>query len=115
MLSLRLRKLGIAPLPVAGFLTFLFAVLGVGEGLAYSSVFLEAGLNVFLILGAAVIVAWISVKSFLSTGAVNVLLLGTAVLAFGTMATLGGAVSSVDASEGIAVYSMGGLIAGGLH
>ncbi len=83
-----LRKLGIAPLPIAGVLAFLFAVFGIGEELAYSSAVLVVFLNIFVILGAAVIVSWISVKSFLSTGAVSVLLLGTAVLAFGTMAAL---------------------------
>jgi hypothetical protein len=114
-MSLNLRKLGVAPLPVAAILTFAFAVFGIGEELIYQSVLLEFSINVFLILAVSIIVARISVKSFFSTGSVNVLLLGTAVLAFGTMATLAGAVSSIDVKEGIAVYAIGALTAGGLH
>ena len=115
LLSLRWRRIGIAPLPLAGLLTLTFAVFGVGEALIYQSVLLEIVLSVFLILGVAIVVARISLKSFFATGSVNVLLLGTAVLAFGTMATLGGAVSSINVNEGIAVYSIGALTAGGLH
>src|SRR6266567_3948701 len=107
LMSLNLRKLGIAPLPIAAILTLAFAVFGIGEELIYQSVLLEVLLNVFLVLAVSIIVARVSVKSFLSTGSVNVLLLGTAVLAFGTMATLGGAVSSIDVNKGIAVYSFG--------
>lgn len=114
-MNLRLQRIGIVPLPLTAFLTLAFAVFGVGEALIYQSVLLEILLNVFLVLGVAIVVARISLKSFFATGSVNVLLLGTAVLAFGTMATLGGAVSSMDLSEGIAVYSMGALTAGGLH
>ena len=110
-----LRRIGIAPLPLGAILTLAFALFGVGEAMTYQSVLLELLLSLFLILGVAVVVARISLKSFFATGSVNVLLLGTAVLAFGTMATLGGAVSSIDVSEGIAVYSMGALTAGGLH
>ncbi len=115
LMSLNLRKLGIAPLPIAAILTLAFAVFGIGEELIYQSVLLEVLLNIFLVLAVSIIVARVSVKSFLSTGSVNVLLLGTAVLAFGTMATLGGAVSSIDVNKGIAVYSFGALTAGGLH
>jgi hypothetical protein len=114
-MSLSLRKLGVAPLPVAAALTLAFAVFGIGEEMIYQSVLLEVLLNVFLILAISIVVARISVKSFLSTGSVNVLLLGTAVLAFGTMATLGGAVSSIDVNKGIAVYGFGATTAGGLH
>ncbi len=103
LMSLNLRKLGIAPLPIAAILTLAFAVFGIGEELIYQSVLLEVLLNIFLVLAVSIIVARVSVKSFLSTGSVNVLLLGTAVLAFGTMATLGGAVSSIDVNKGIAV------------
>lgn len=115
LMSLRMRRIGIAPLPLAALLTLTFAVFGVGEALIYQSVLLELSLNIFLILGVAIVVARISLKSFFATGSVNVLLLGTAVLAFGTMATLGGAVSSINVGEGIAVYSIGALTAGGLH
>jgi hypothetical protein len=115
LMSLNLRKLGVAPLPAAALLTLAFAVFGIGEQLIYQSVLLEALLNVFLVLGVSIFVARISVKSFLSTGSVNVLLLGTAVLAFGTMATLGGAVSGIDINKGITVYAFGGLTAGALH
>jgi hypothetical protein len=115
MMSLSAKRIGIAPLPLAAILTLTFALFDVGETLIYPSVLLEILLNVFLILGVAIVVARISLRSFFATGSVNVLLLGTAVLAFGTMATLGGAVSSIDVNEGIAVYSVGALTAGGLH
>jgi len=114
-MSLNLRKLGVAPLPIAATLALLFGVFGIGEELIYQSVLLEVVLNVFLVLAVSIVVARISVKSFLSTGSTNVLLLGTAVLAFGTMATLGGYVSSIDVNKGIAVYSLGSLTAGCLH
>jgi len=114
-MSFNLRKLGVAPLPVAAILALGFGVFGIGEELIFPSVLLEVILNVFLILAISVVVARISVKSFFSTGSLNVLLLGTAVLAFGTMATLGGAVSSIDVNKGIAVYGFGAITAGGLH
>jgi hypothetical protein len=114
-MSVNLRKLGVAPLPIAAALTLAFAVLGIGEELIYQSVVLEVLLNIFLILTISIVVARISVKSFFSTGSVNILLLGTAVLTFGTMATLGGAVSSIDVNRGIAVYGFGAAAAGGLH
>ena len=114
-MGLNFRKLGVVPLPIAAILTLGFAVFGIGGGLIYQSVLLEVLLSIFLILTVSIIVARVSVKSFLSTGSVNVLLLGTAVLAFGTMSTLGGVVSSIDVNKGIAVYSLGALTAGGLH
>src|SRR2546428_172656 len=49
-MSLNLRKLGVAPLPVAAILTLAFAVFGIGEELIYQSVLLEVLLNVFLVL-----------------------------------------------------------------
>ena len=114
-ITLRPTKVGITPLPLAALFTLAFAVFGIGETMIYQSVLLEVLLNVVIILGVSVVVARISLKSFFSTGSVNVLLLGTAVLAFGTMATLGGVVSSIDVKKGIVVYSLGALTAAGLH
>src|SRR6266568_1795741 len=104
-MSFNLRKLGVAPLPVAAILALGFGVFGIGEELIYPSVLLEVILNVFLILAISVVVARISVKSFFSTGSLNVLLLGTAVLAFGTMAFL--TTLSVLAIESILPASFG--------
>jgi len=109
------QKLGIVSIPVLATLAATFGVFGIAAGLIFESVLLETILNIGVILSVSVVVARISAKSFLQTGSTNVLLLGLAVFEFGFSATLGGFVSSISVSEGIAMYEMGALTSAGLH
>jgi hypothetical protein len=109
------QRVGILSLPLLAGLAVIFGLLGIAGSLVFRSVLLEVVLNLFLILPVSLIVARISAKSFLLTGSVNILLLGTAVLVFGVMAVLGGFVSSIGVEEGIAVYTLGAFAAASLH
>lgn len=115
MMVSKSQKLGILSLPLLAGLAVVFGLFGIAASLVFQSVLLEVVLNLFLILPVSLIVARISAKSFLSTGSVNVLLLGTAVLVFGVMAVLGGLVSGIGVEEGIAVYVLGAFAAASLH
>jgi hypothetical protein len=108
------RKLGLSTPPVLAALAAALGLFGVGQGLRFYPIFLISAIGA-AILVISLIVAWVSAKSFLQTGSVNILFLGVAVLAFGTMSILGGLVSTVNSSDGAIVYLMGLIAAGTLH
>src|SRR5438309_11993419 len=109
------QKLGVVSIPVLATLAATFGVFGIAAGLIFESVLLETILNIGVIRSASVVVARISAKSFLQTGSSNVVLVCLAVFVFGFSATLGGFVSSISVSEGIARYERGALLCASLH
>src|SRR5690349_1353681 len=115
MMPVIAKRLGLLPSPVIIVLTVAYAIFGIATSFIFQSVPLEVALNLLLILPVSIIVARISTKSFLATGSLNILLLGTAVLTFGMMALLGGFVSGLEVEKGIVVYVIGAFAAACLH
>lgn len=109
------KKLGIVSVPVIGTMAVAFGLFGLAAGIIFESALLETFLNIGIILSVALIVARISAKSFLTTGSSNLLLLGLALFEFGFSATLGGFISSISVSQGIAMYILGALVSSSLH
>src|SRR2546430_17071372 len=105
----RTQKLGVVSIPVLATLAATFGVFGIAAGLIFESVLLETILNIGVILSVSVVAARIWAKSFLQTGSTNVLLLGLAVFEFGFSPTLGGFVSSIRVSDGLAMIAVGAL------
>jgi len=108
------RKLGLSTPPVLAALAATLGLFGVGQEIRFYPLVLISAIGA-TILVISLIVAWVSAKSFLQTGSVNLLFLGVAVLAFGTMSILGGLVSSINTNAGGLLYLTGLIIAGGLH
>ena len=108
------RKLGLSTPPILAALAATLGLFGVGQEVRFYPIALISAIGA-LILVISVIVAWVSAKSFLQTGYLNLLFLGVAVLEFGTMSILGGLVSSVNTSAGGLLYLIGLIMAGGLH
>jgi hypothetical protein len=108
------RKLGLSTPPVLAGLAATLGLFGVGQEIRFYPIALISAIGASILV-ISVIVAWVSAKSFLQTGSLNLLFLGVAVLAFGAMSILGGVVSSINGSAGGLLYLIGLLIAGGLH
>ena len=109
------QKLGVVSIPLIGTLALAFGLFGLAAWIEYDSVLLKAVLNIFVIFSVSLVVARVSTKSFLITGSSNVLLLGLAVFEFGFVATVGGFVSSINVTDGIAMYVIGALVSSSLH
>jgi hypothetical protein len=107
------RKLGVTT-PLVLVLLAALSVFGFGAGLTFYPFLLISVIGISILVVSAV-VAWVSAKSFLLTGSVNLLFLGLAVLVFGTLSILGGLVSEINMAAGNLVYLLGLLIAGTLH
>ena len=109
------QKLGAVSIPVIGSLALAFGFFGLAAGAIYQPVLLEAVLSVFVIFPISLLVVRVSTKSFLITGSSNVLLLGLAVFEFGFASVLGGFVSSINVTNGIAMFIIGALTSSSLH
>jgi hypothetical protein len=108
------RKLGLSTPPVLAALAATLGLFGVGQEIRFYPIVLISAIGASILV-ISVIVAWVSAKSFLQTGSLNLLFLGVAVLAFGTLSILGGLVSIINTNSGNFLYLIGLMIAGGLH
>jgi hypothetical protein len=108
------RKLGVATPPVLVVLAAVLSVFGFGAGVTFYPFLLISVIGICILVVSGV-VTWVSAKSFLLTGSVNILFLGLAVLVFGSMVILGGLVSDIDLAAGSLVYLLGLLTSGTLH
>jgi hypothetical protein len=108
-------KLGLASIPVLATMAAAFGLFGLEAGLIFQSVLLETMLSIGMLLSVSLVVARISVKSFLLTGSSNVLLLGLAVFEFGLDGMVGGFVSGINVTRGVAVYIAGVFASACLH
>lgn len=109
------KALATMPLPTIAITSAAVAILGLGASVVFQAAGLLAGGNFLFILMPAVLVAYVSGRSFLATRNVNLLYMGTAVLEFGVSAFLGGIVSAQDPVEGVSLFLLGGMLAGALH
>src|SRR5689334_10619917 len=107
------RKLGVATPPILVILAAL-SVFGFGAGLTFYPFLLISVIGISILV-VSLVVAWVSARSFLLTGSVNLLFLGLAVLVFGSLSILGGLVSAINLAAGNLVYLLGLLTAGSLH
>jgi len=108
------RKLGLSTPPILAGFAAILGLFEIGNGISFYPILLISIVGA-LILVISLLVAWVSARSFLATGSVNMLFLGVAVLAFGSMSILGGLVSTVNPGDGSVVYLVGLLAAGTLH
>jgi hypothetical protein len=108
------RKLGLSTPPILAALAATLGLFGFGQEIQFYPVALISAIGASILV-ISIIVAWVSAKSFLQTGSLNLLFLGVAVLTFGTMSILGGLVSSINNSAGTFLYLIGLIMAGGLH
>jgi hypothetical protein len=112
LLPLR-RKLGLATPPIFVVLAAL-SVIGFGAGLTFYPFLLISAIGLSILV-ISMVVVWVSAKSFLLTGSLNLLFLGLAVFLFGFMSILGGLVSGINSTAGSLVYLLGLVMAGILH
>jgi hypothetical protein len=112
LLPLR-RKLGVATPPIFIVLAAL-SIIGFGSGPTFYPFLLISviGLSILVI---SMMIVWVSAKSFLLTGSLNLLFLGLAVFVFGFMSILGELVSDINSTAGTLVYLLGLVMAGILH
>lgn len=116
MLSLfNSRKISTMPVPAIGAVILAVGTFGIGAGLSLESEILLSMSQAILVLVPSILVAYVSARSYLYTGSSNLLLLGTAVLAFGFSNLLGGITANLHPVISIAIFLIGGLVAGGLH
>lgn len=108
------KKLGVTTPPLLVATTMALSVFGLGARVVFYPFLLISAIGIGILVVSAV-VAWVSAKSFLMTGSLNLLFLGLAVLVFGSMSILGGLVSQIDSAAGSLVYLLGLLTAGALH
>ena len=87
------RRIGIVPLPIFVAVIALFDVIlptSVAASLAFNPLLLFATLQTLFLFGTAVVVAFISLKSYLSGGSRTILLLGSGTLAWGFASMVAG-------------------------
>ena len=87
------RRIGIVPLPIFVAVIALFDVIlptSVAASLAFNPLLVFAGLQTLFLFGTAVVVAYISLKSYLSGGSRTILLLGSGTLAWGFASMVAG-------------------------
>jgi hypothetical protein len=108
------RKLGVTTPPALVALAAALSIFGVGAGTTFFPSILIGVIGI-AILGVSLVVAWVSARSFLLTGSINVLFLGVAVLEYGCLSILAGVVTVLNATGGSILYLVGLIIAGTLH
>ena len=87
------RRIGVVPLPIFVAVIALFDVIlptSVAASLAFNPLLLFATLQTLFLFGTAVVVAFISLKSYLSGGSRTILLLGSGTLAWGFASMVAG-------------------------
>ena len=87
------RRIGVVPLPIFVAVIALFDVIlptSVAASLAFNPLLVFAGLQTLFLFGTAVVVAYISLKSYLSGGSRTILLLGSGTLAWGFASMVAG-------------------------
>ena len=87
------RRIGVVPLPIFVAVIALFDVIlptSVAASLAFNPLLVFAALQTLFLFGTAVVVAYISLKSYLSGGSRTILLLGSGTLAWGFASMVAG-------------------------
>ncbi len=114
--------LGAVPLPVfIGFITVFDIILPppaqLSSGLRFEPAYLNAILYTVFISLTSFLVAYISIKSYLQTGSIVLLLLGSAALAFGSTAIVGTWLANLpgELNASITIVNTGALCASIFH
>jgi hypothetical protein len=108
------RKIGITAPPFLVLFAAVLSVFGFETGRTFYPFALIGAIGVCILVVSA-LVAWVSAKSFLLSGSLNLLFLSLAMLTFGTLSILGSLVGEIAPTAGTLVYLVGLLIAGSLH
>ncbi len=114
--------IGAIPLPVfIGLVTIFDLILPppaqLSSGLRFEPAYLNATLYTFFVSLTSFLVAYISLKSYLQTGSIVLLLLGSASLALGSTSILGTWLANLPGglNAGITIVNTGGLCASIFH
>jgi len=114
--------LGAVPLPVFIGLIAVFDIIlpgpaQLGSSLRFEPAYLNAILYTVFISLTSFLVAYISLKSYLQTGSIILLLLGSAALAWGATTILGTWLANIpgELNAGITIVNTGGLVASIFH
>ncbi len=114
--------LGVVPLPVfIGLITVFDIILPppaqLGSGLRFEPAYLNAILYTAFISLTSFLVAYISLKSYLQTGSIVLLLLGSAALALGSTSIVGTWLANLpgELNAGITIVNTGALCASIFH
>ncbi len=120
--SWRPSILGAVPLPVFIGLIAVFDIIlpgpaQLGSGLRFEPAYLNAVLYTVFISLTSFLVAYISLKSYLQTGSIVLLLLGSAALAWGSTSIAGTWLANIPGglNAGITIVNTGGLVASIFH
>ena len=114
------RRIGLAPIPVYVLVIAVLDVIlpsSLPAGLAYNPLLLFGALQTIFLFGTSCVVAYISLKSYLSGGSRTILLLGSGVLAWGYASLVSGWLLGPPGGPNIAVTisNTGALFASLFH
>jgi hypothetical protein len=110
------RRIGVVPVPIFVALIAIFDVIlptSVAASVAFNPLLVFAALQTLFLFGTAVVVAYISLKSYLSGGSRTILLLGSGTLAWGFASMVAGWLLSPPGGPnvGVTVSNSGALFA----
>ena len=115
-------RIGAVPLPVFIGLVAIFDIIlpppaQLGSGLRFEPAYLNAILYTLFVSLTSFLVAYISLKSYLQTGSIVLLLLGSASLALGSTSILGTWLANLpgELNAGITIVNTGALCASIFH
>ena len=100
------RRIGVIPVPFFVALIAIFDVMlptSVAASVAFNPLLVFAALQTLFLFGTSVVVAYISLKSYLSGGSRTILLLGSGTLAWGSASMVAGWLLSPPGGPNIAV------------
>jgi len=100
------RRIGVVPVPILVALIAIFDVIlptSVAANVAFNPLLVFAALQTMFLFGTSVVVAYISLKSYLSGGSRTILLLGSGTLAWGFASMVAGWLLSPPGGPNIAV------------
>src|SRR3989442_2459584 len=101
-----IRRIGVVPVPIFVALVVIFDVIlptSVAASVAFNPLLVFAMLETLFLFGTAVVVAYISLKSYLSGGSRTILLLGSGTLAWGFASMVAGWLLGPPGGPNIAV------------
>jgi hypothetical protein len=110
------RRIGVVPVPILVALIAIFDVLlptSVAASVAFNPLLFFAALQTLFLFGTSVVVAYISLKSYLSGGSRTILLLGSGTLAWGFASMVAGWLLSPPGGPnvGVTISNSGALFA----
>ncbi len=109
------RKIGLVPIAFFAVLYVVYLILGLGETFVYNSSLLLLVLDSLFLTGTGLVVAVVSIRSYLAEGSPVLLFLGMSTTAGGFAAFIAGLSVNISANDYAAIINLGFLFAGSLQ